>query len=623
MARRDRNRTIRPRFLLFVASVFILLISVVLLVVAIVYGSSFCSAAKCSRVPDSLTLGSTVIDTGVQPSAEPGMTTTGGTEAAIISGPPELPDGIDFAVSPIDAALPATLGFTYDIRRNNREETYSQNPVETAFSFGKGREYTAVQGITTFAGNNYRNSLSYGTATVSMQTLTEKWSAAIGSKDGFFGAAWTGQPLIVAWSGDVLSTLGVIESFRRSEALVEVIQCAADGNIYFFEYETGQKTREPINVGASMFGTPTLDPRGIPMLYIGQGTAYETNKSSCYGVNLVTNTAQTIVTGKDHTARRSDWSAFDSSPLIVDDTLIWPSENGLLYLVQLNTRYDAQAGTLSITPGDRIKYRYQGSGYAASSQEGKRWYGFESSVTAFRNNLYLADNGGRLQCVDLNTLKLRFVVDLGGDADASIVLEEDGGAGTVWLYTCSQSSEQDESLPSGYGYCYTKKINGLTGQILWEQKQVCITVGGAKGGSKATPHIGRGTIGDLLICAYYGLAVDSTDAEGNVTFGYGGKIVAYDRTTGAVRWEIKQPGEGDYVSSPLVVYTERGDAYLLACDRAGAIKLYNAQSPGENALYALSLGERIDATPIAFFNNIYVATTGTGAQTRLYCLRLQ
>ena len=623
MSRRDRTRTIRPRFLLFLTSVFILLISLVLLVVAIVYGSSSCAAFQsCSKSPDALTIGSTVIETEASAaSAATGVTKTETSAGEVIEGPPALQSDIVYTANPVEGAMPAVLGFTYDVRKNNRDEVYTSNPAETDYAFGTASEYTAVRGITTFAGNNYRNTFSYGTATVSMQTMTEKWSNGLGALNGFSGAQWTGQSLVVTWEGDVLQSLGVLDSFKKKDSLTEVILCAADGNIYFYELESGSKTREPISIGASMFGTPTLDPRGIPMLYIGQGTAYETDKSACYGVNLVSNTSLTIVSGRDHSARRENWSAFDSSPLIVEDTLIWPSENGLVYLIKLNTVYDAASGTLSITPGDKIKYRYQGSDYTTGAASGKRWYGYESSVTAFRNYLYLADNGGRLQCVDLNTLKLQFVVDLGSDADASIVLEEDGSAGTVWLYASGQVDTQDASLPNGYGYCYTKKINGLTGQVVWEQKQLAITIGGAKGGCKATPTIGRGTIGDLLICAYYGLAVDYTDEDGNVKYGYGGKVVAYDRASGEVRWEIKQLGEGDFVSSPLVVYTARGDAYLITCDRAGAMRLWRANNPGENSLYALSLGDSIEGTPVAY--DSYIVVASTGSNPRLYCIKLQ
>ena len=80
--------------------------------------------------------------------------------------------------------------------------------------------------------------------------------------------------------------------------------------------------------------------------------------------------------------------------------------------------------------------------------------------------------------------------------------------------------------------------------------------------------------------------------------------------------------DADYVSSPLVVYNARGDAYLIACDRDGGIRLYDAARPGENALFAMDLGERIDATPAAYGNYIVVATTGTTEQTRVFCLKL-
>ena len=599
------------------------MIAVVLLVVAVKYGSTMCSTAtRCGGSPDAIAIGSTVIDTGERATANPNASGLDHTQASVIPDPPALDANKTYTVRAAEEAKPANFGFTYEIRKNNREETYNENPDENAFSFGNAESYTNVKGIITFAGNHYRTGFAYGTATVTMQTLDQVWSYAIGSANGYAGASWTGQPLIVTWEQPTLAHLGVKMEFRDKQSLNEVILCGADGNIYFFELETGTRTRENIFVNAPMFGTPTLDPSGAPMLYIGKGTKEEDNKSSTFAVNLIDNTFQTIVSGKDHTSRRADWSAFDSSPLIIDDMLIWPSENGVLYLVQLHTKYDAASGTLSISPGDRIKYRYNGTGYSSTQYPGKRMFGYESSAAAFRNYLYLTDNGGRLQCIDFNTLKLQFVADVGGDSDATPVLEEDGNADTVYVYTCSQVSTQDEVLPNGYGYSYVRKFNALTGQKLWEQKQICITVNGAKGGSKATPHIGHGTIGDLLICAFYGLAVDVTDAEGNVTYTYGGKIVAYDRATGAVRWEIKQTGNADYVSSPLVVYNARGDAYLIACDRDGGIRLYDATRPGENALFALDLGERIDATPVAFGNYIVVATAGTAEQTRIFCLKL-
>lgn len=629
---RKQGRTVGPKFILFCASVFILVIAVMILVIVVTLQNSEAKpgGGSCARSQDALSF-ATQIDENPQSSAtaRPQEQESAPNEANVIPDPPALSDSAPFEIEAVEAAKPAQFGFTYEIRKNNRDDSYTSNPNENTFSFGKGSEYTQVQGITTFAGNNYRSGFAYGTARVTMQTMDQVWSYAIGSANGFAGASWTGQPLVVTWEGQTLKTLGVRDAFRQKDRLNEVILCASDGNIYFYELETGERTRETISVNAPMFGTPTLDPRGIPMMYIGMGTVSEknTNKSSTFAVNLCSNTVRTIVSGKDYTSRRSDWNAFDSSPLIIEDTLIWPGESGVLYLVELNTNYNAETGDLSIYPGDRIKYRYTGTGYSSVTQPGKRAYGFESSVAAFRNYLYLTDNGGFLQCIDLNTLKLKFVTDVGGDCDATPVLEEDGDAGTVYVYTVSQTDQQEPSMPNGYGFTYVRKIDARTGEIVWEQKQYVqildpITGKSMKGGARATPHIGHGTIGDLLICSFYGLTVQTTDEEGNPIYTYGGKIVAYDRKTGEVRWEIVQTGNADYVSSPLVVYNARGDAYLIACDRDGGIRLYDAAHPGENSLFALKLGERIDATPVAFNNYIVVATTGTTEQTRIFCLKL-
>lgn len=627
---RKQERTVSPKFIMFCASVFILVIAVVILIFAV--GINNATPKKggsgCGKTQDSLSFAAEVDTQPAETTARPQQQETQ-SEASVIPDPPALSDQTAYTVTAADSAKPANYGFTYEIRKNNREDSYSENPNENEFSFGRGQDYTSVKGITTFAGNNYRSGFSYGTARVTMQTMEQVWSFAVGSANGFAGAAWTGQPLVVTWEGQTLKTLGVRDEFKNKDSLTEVILCAADGNIYFYELETGNRTREAITIGAPMFGTPTLDPRGIPMLYIGQGTQSEpnTNRSVTYAVNLCSNTSRTIVSGKDYTSRRADWGAFDSSPLIIDDTLIWPGENGVLYLIELHTSYNAETGDLSINPGDRIKYRYNGTGYAGTTQAGKRAFGFESSVAAFRNYLYLTDNGGYLQCVDLNTLKLKFVTDAGGDCDATPVLEEDGNAGTVYVYTVSQTDQQDPALQNGYGYCYVRKINALTGEIVWENKQFVqildpITGKSMKGGGKATPHIGHGTIGDLLICSFYGLTVQTTDEEGNTAYGFGGKIIAYDRSNGSVRWEIVQTGKADYVSSPLVVYNSRGDAYLIACDRDGILRLYDAARPGDNSLFALHLGERIDATPVAYNNYIVVATSGSTEQTRLFCLKL-
>jgi hypothetical protein len=47
-----------------------------------------------------------------------------------------------------------------------------------------------------------------------------------------------------------------------------------------------------------------------------------------------------------------EWHAYDSAPLVdaETDTLIYPGENGILYTIKLNTKFDATTGELSMNP---------------------------------------------------------------------------------------------------------------------------------------------------------------------------------------------------------------------------------------------------------------------------------
>ena len=104
--------------------------------------------------------------------------------------------------------------------------------------------------------------------------------------------------------------------------------------------------------------------------------------------------------------------------------------------------------------------------------------------------------------------------------------------------------------------------------------------------------------------------------------------MAFNKEDGAVVWSIETDGSADYVSSPLVLYTERGDAYLVACDRSGKVNLYDAATGGMALCSALDLGARIDSTPAAFGNYLVVGTTGlapdgTEASPRICCIKVE
>ncbi|HWQ58044.1 MAG TPA: PQQ-binding-like beta-propeller repeat protein [Clostridia bacterium] len=533
---------------------------------------------------------------------------------------PQLPDAL--RVTPMDETALSALGFTSGIMFDG--EDVSSFLREDTISFPRFDQYTALKGVIAFGGNNYRNSFTYGTQTVSSKTLARVWEADTGAldcgEDGTWtGTGWTGMPIVIQWEDDVRPLLGVYDEYKTKAGFTEVIYPTMDGHIYFYELSSGEKTRDPIDLGVVTKGTAALDPRGYPLLYTGQGIQSENTegKSGAWFrvISLIENKTIWSFGGKDPFSYRI-WQAYDSSPLIAADadTLITGGENGVLYSVKLNAAFDKASGTVSVSPGPLAKYRYTASNYGEADTQ--RWWGIENSVAAWRNYVFFTDNGGLLQCVDVNTLETQYAVDLKDDSDASLVIEEDPENNTFYLYTANEVDKQP-GTESGYGKSWHRKIDGLTGRILWENAWDA-SVGGASsnGGTLATPHVGRGNISDLVIYSMTLVPVEVNGAQRN-----GGRIVAYDKKTGAEVWRYEQ-GAG-YWSSPVVIYDEQGDAYILQCDRDGMLRMHDTRTGEE--LCSLDLGSRVESTPAVFGNLLVVGTrgqAGSGETQKIICVRI-
>ncbi len=518
--------------------------------------------------------------------------------------PTELPQNL------IPAAMAQSeltaKGFTSDIMlRRTAVESFSR---EMPISFGDDKEYTSLVGITTFGGNNYRNTFTYGTQYVNEKRLSRIWEIPTGAftseQNGVWtGTGWTGMPLIIQWDASVRPHLGVYEQFRNKDGFTEVIYPAMDGNIYFMELSTGAATRDPLYLGVVTRGTATLDPRGYPLLYTGQGipgTQDGTFGSWVRIVSLIENRVIWDFGGADPYSYRA-WQAYDCSPLIdaETDTLITAGENGILYSVKLNTAYDSAAGTVSVSPGNLEKYRYNLNGYGDS--DSRRWWGVEGSLSAFRNYLFFADNGGTLQCVDVNTLETVYISDVFDDSDTSCVIEESPEGGTVYLYLGSEVDRQS-GISGGMGTSIHRKVNAITGQTVWKQEWPA-SVGDASsnGGTMTTPHVGHGSIDDMVI---FNQTLVPVETEGQSQLG--GRIVAYDKATGQELWRHEQAA--GYWSSPVVIYDENETAYLIQCDANGIMRMHDARTG--SIICELDLGSRIESTPAVFNNILVVGTRG-------------
>ncbi len=518
---------------------------------------------------------------------------------------PEPSLAIDLVPHATDETQPSNFDFETNIMDNGTEvSSFSRDEI---ISFATGEEYTQLEGVITFRGNNYRDAASYGTADITKEELTEVNAKDIGAIGTWTGTGWTGQPLIVKWPAETRENMTMLyDEFRTKENFTEVIYATLDGNMYFMELETGEKTRDFINIGAPTKGTASLDPRGYPIVYVGQGISPDGdgNKSNDMyfrAFNLIDGTLlmKFGATSGDPFALRN-WQAYDSSALIdaETDTLIVLGENGVLYTCKLNTNYDPDAGTVTMDPDPvKQKYRYTTPRNVAAD-DGGRW-GMEDSAVAWRDYLIFTDNIGMLQCVNLNTLELVYANDLTDDSDVSMVLEEDIANNTFYLYTGCEYDE-DVRKNGSSDTAYARKLDGMTGEIIWEEKYT-VRSGSVDGGILASPVLGKdGTSMEGLIIFNI-----TQEVKGDSTTS---RLVALDKLTGVQVWEYDMDIAGWSPSSPVPVYTEDGKGYIVQCDKAGDIALIDGATGSEVDKLNMGEGINFESTPAIYDNMIVVGT---------------
>lgn len=490
-----------------------------------------------------------------------------------------------FSPGMTDSSNPENFGIKWEIIAD--EQIIDSYLREDPISFGSGSDYFALPGIATFRGGNYRDNATYGTASVTKAALSVAWSHKVGSLDDWGGCAWTGQPLVVQWDAETRAIMNLKEAKKDKENLVEVIYATLDGQVHFFDLEDGKRTRDPINIGMNFKGAGALDPRGYPLLYVGSGLYTFGKVPRMYVVSLIDGKIL-YEYGPQEKFEQRDWIAFDSSPLVdaETDTLIWPGESGILYTIKLNTEYDKQAGTISVTPDTPVKTRYS-SDYSKAG----RYQGYESSASIVDNFLYVSENGGLFYCVDLNTMELVWAQDTKDDSNSSPVFEW-GEDGNGYIYT---APSLHWSTKGKYGSISIYKLNAQTGEIVWEVSRDCATVQNVSGGVQATPLLGKAgtTIEDMVI--YIVARAPSS---------YDGVMLALDRQTGEIIWEVDTV---NYAwSSPVAFYTGDGKAYIAFVNASGKIRLVDGETG--QVLYALGLDQTAEASPVVYGNMMVFGT---------------
>ncbi len=438
--------------------------------------------------------------------------------------------------------------------------------------------YDGKQGWFTFRGNNLRNADFGGRVKGTPTKVVQDWKFITGfdtthTQMGTWGGGtgWTGQPLYVCWTKEQA------DRFRHSSPALtpdfgqqEIIISSLCGKTYFLNFQTGKESRQSIDVTNPIKGTSSLDPTLSGNLYVGQGIP-KTKPVCQLAIDLNTH-ERTFSSGADPKAWRG-WAAYDSSPLAIGGFLFWPGENGTIY------KYLITGNTLKLH--STLRYRCKG-----------RSPGVENSLCAYNNYGWFGDNGGNIICFDLNTLRPIWHYDNHDDIDGSIVCEiiDD----VPYLYAGCEVDRQGDT-----GFCHFVKLNGLTGQPVWEQKIAChkLHLGGKHfdGGLYCTPLPGKGDCKDLIFAN-----ICQRDSRGYAEF------TAFNKHTGAIIY--RTPLTSFAWSSPVAFYNEKGQAFIFTGDSSGYAYLIEGKTG--KVIFKERMVNNFESSPVVVDNHLVVGSRG-------------
>lgn len=559
-----RKLIIKPRFYAVLA-IFVVALGMLLLLIASLLMGGDSNSQQAQTEKEGGLISQIFGGATPTPTAEPTATPT--------PSPSPTPEPTPYCVADSN---PEKYGYVGHIEANGTEVDSYQR-TET-IRFGSGDTYSRVPGVICFRGNNYRNAPAYGTVNLSENKMTvysearvDKIKKGRGFSSGYWsGCGWTGQPLIVKWEDDVRRMMNMYDWAREKDGLVEVIYPTEDGNIYFYDLETGKETRDKLVMHMPFKGTGTVDPRGYPLLYVGSGDEYDEDESKSRAMIINLLTGQVIyelgVQDTDSFAQRQ-WYAYDSAPLIDEktDTLIWAGENAVLYTVKLNTNFDRQNGIITVNPSNMVKFRYDSNvsyNKLDKADSTHKWSGYEGSPVVWNGFIYLSSNDGLFQCIDLNTMEIKWVADTLDDTNASPVLDVISDT-EAYLYVGTSLHFTQDSSARGVTPFF--KINAMTGEIVGQYNKTVQTVSGVSGGVQDTAVVGQNNLSDLVFVnfARYG----TKD---------GGVLVALHKDTMTEAWSFTL----DHYSwsSPVAVYNANGNGYLIQADSGGHIYLLDGRT---------------------------------------------
>ena len=235
----------------------------------------------------------------------------------------------------------------------------------------------------------------------------------------------------------------------------------------------------------------------------------------------------------------------------------------------------------------------------------------ESSLAMYDRYVFYADMGGILRCVDTNFLTPVWAVDTKDAVMAAIALDMPTPE-SLDLYTANMLKNRKS------GNVQIRRFDAMSGKEIW-----CTEIGVKKDkknntdtGCKASPVIGENGLSDLVYFTVTGLSDEGRAAlriEGEAK----AALVALEKETGDLRWAYGLSDRSE--SSPIAVYDEGGNGWIIQCAWDGSIVTLNGLS-GE-LVASCKVEGNIEASPAAYNDIMVIGTTGKGTE-KIYGIKI-
>ena len=561
------------------------------------------------------------------PTAEPTPELT--PEPTATAEPTPVPM-VQLTAEACEAASPSiiTTEKVYKGTSSSRVKNY-QRAADNVINMPAGDEYLTMPfGVTTFRGNAFRMNAAVGYINPPT-SMTELWQVPGGSLK--IAAGWRygfgvySQPAIVKWTKEVRDVMALNEASRGISALKEVIIGGQDGKVYFLNLADGSETRAPIEIGYALRGAPSVHSLGYPVLTFGQYSnklpSGNAKSMGLYYYNLADNKRLRLINTLDDRAYYS-FGAMDTSALFDrnSNTLITIGTNGMLYTEKLNLY-------LAMNDGGFFHFGDVEESVALVSTTKKQeasQAAVESSLAMYGPYAFYADMGGVLRCVDTTTMDTVWAVKTGDAVRAAVALDLDAETNTLWLYTANTITNRSKN-----GDVTIRRYNAMTGEQDWAlavnsirkyKGQTDATGKEITAGAVASPVIGQHELNGLV---YFTLSSVSANGYASLTGDSSAQqqpsvLIAINKVDGSVAWT--QPMGAYSYSSPVAVYSEDGQGWIVQCCSNGTIYLLDGLTGA--TVSTLQVACIIEGSPAVYGDTMVFGTTGK-EHSVIYAIKLQ